>query len=213
MPHDLLQALQARGMSPRVVSHPYEAMAGVLSCQLMCQLRSEREGVDQPVVLVAVQPDRLERIDQLFACLDRFAPRVARWSYDASARPPLQAAQLRPKPVVVQPDSKEAGAGVPEGSATSPQHDTGQHRSGAGGQQSEAVSPSTVWNRTQFSGPMLRLAGLGSELKPLRSEEDEAASILTREEMAALLSDEPGGAGGSDGRGGSGGHGGGVRGL
>lgn len=173
MPHDLLSALQAKGLRPVGVSEGYSAFASVLKAQ--------RARPDQPIVLVVVKPEQLSKLEEVFAALDRYAPKVARWSFDPQAHPPLQAARLRPRPVVVPADSQPTlTESMTESITPKPMHKP-IHKP-------VAASAQSAWGS---SGPMLRLAGLDGPVREQRDLED-VGSLLTQEEMAALLSDHSG---------------------
>lgn len=123
----------------------------------------------QVVVLVIVEPSAHARCDEVLAALDRFAPRAARWTYDPSQQPPLQLAKPRAKAAPTaepRPTSDPIAEPKPRRDASAP------------------------------SGPMLRLTGLGvlgmssfdGGAEPANG--STAESVLTSEEMAALLSDD-----------------------
>ncbi len=123
----------------------------------------------QVVVLVIVEPSAHARCDEVLAALDRFAPRAARWTYDPSQQPPLQLAKPRAKAAPTA-ESRPTTDPIAE---PKPQRQAFAH-----------------------SGPMLRLTGLGvlgmssfeSDAEPANG--SAADSVLTSEEMAALLSDD-----------------------
>lgn len=184
-PSGLLVALGAKGLGVERADTAYAALAGVLG----------RSSSSEVVVLVIVDPEDQPRYEEAMATLDRYAPRAARWTYDAAAEPPLQIARPRP---IARNDQSDQSDHTPASALAEPK-------------------PTPTAHHHQ-SGPMLRLTGLGvlggvghtkppergqSDLDLPRADgpdellDEQAAthhaspeSILTSEEMAALLSDD-----------------------
>lgn len=182
-PSGLLVALGAKGLSVEHAADAYTAVAAVL----------KKTTSNEVVVLVVVDPASQPRFEETMAMLDRYAPRAARWTYNATAKPPLQIA----RPRAYSRSTANNQARVPAEVQTEPKP--------------------TARPTASQSGPMLRLTGLGvlgggehSTSRALNEEPPSAPnheagsflgdespsfhtspeSILTREEMAALLADD-----------------------
>jgi len=182
---DLLQALERRSL---------RLFAGADRCKAMARLcLASREG--GPVVLLVDRPALVAQTHEFVAAAHRYVPGLTVWVFDPAARPQLAA--------YVEPEESEAdevplAASAVSSRATTPlTRDTRPPRDGG--------VPSGPMFR---SGPKLRLTDDppvdrgARESGPEASENDAAegaavpggglSSLLSDEELAMLLADEPG---------------------
>jgi|ERR1043165_7182300 hypothetical protein len=73
---ELLGALQRRSLPVKCVSDPFRAMAE------LCRARNDNGAL----VLLLCDPNLLERVGEVAACVRRYAPRAVVWVFDASRR-------------------------------------------------------------------------------------------------------------------------------
>ena len=204
-PADLLLSLSKRAVEVTVCASPFEAMARIVS----------RRGseADRPTALLVVEPDGLDRAEELARSVERFAPRVARWRYDDSAEPKLRGYAL-PKPEAAPIERRAEpgeGVGIPVRTASPPRLRL------AGAPDSESLAEAENGRPDSPSHPGFRAAEGGEGAAtgdPGESDGFEAniraAELLTEEELAMLLADDgaptrPGGGARAIGGGGEGG--------
>jgi len=163
VPAALSASLERRGVVAQVVADPFRAMAAAMT--------AVRAG-EAPVALLVVEPGRVHRSAELVRAVERFAPQVNRWRYDADGEPKLRGFVLEQAEVT-------GGNGV----SMAP---------GAGARSFPHHAPPTLRLTGEMAptGPAEELAGADEE----RAEEEMAGGareLLTDEELEMLLSDGP----------------------
>lgn len=86
---ELRAALDRRGM----VLHEHDQRATALAelCLLRGPRGADHEHLKRVLILVMVEPERLNRPDEMKDVVDRYAPKAAVWMYRASGNPQLRA--------------------------------------------------------------------------------------------------------------------------
>ncbi len=205
-PADLEHELERKGIEHELCDNAHGVMA------VLCAMRGGEEG--RPVrVVVLVEPEMLPDARELLGGLDRYASDVARWVYRRGANPSLRAlvesdvprtSQLRETPPV---SAGVRSAGFVFGGSPRPERRPLAPRDAASGRPSLRLTdhPSVASARPDRGGGEVVDDGLGDVLGPDGSVESPdartgerassgsgASSVLTDEELAMLLGDEPG---------------------
>jgi len=164
LPRDLTRLLDERGVQVALVTNPYLALATL--CRFAGEAR--RSGRLGPLALLAVQPESLDRFEEVVRTARIYAPQAVCWVDDPASTPRLRAVRLD------RPMSEPAS--IPEPAVEMNQ-----------------AQVHTIHQVTSTStGPDLRLTD--AETPPRREPEDASgATFLTDEELALLLAedDEP----------------------
>ncbi|MCB9845100.1 MAG: hypothetical protein H6811_03820 [Phycisphaeraceae bacterium] len=175
IPPDLRSALIRRGFDLIDCQSPFLALAHVVA------MRREKS---TPVVLLVVSPTDAS---PLLTTLDRYLPGQPCWQYDQSATPALRALDPgRPTPSAAKPPAEPSPDEEPleeeDASIRFPQVRYPRDRT-------HAPAPGYAKGAT----PPLRLIGptLPADEPSDPERKDPPQSLLTEEELAMLLSDEP----------------------
>jgi len=201
---ELIATLKNHGASVLACTDAFSALAHA------CRLTSSKSGARGAVLLILVQPERLPGVTEFAQVVRRYVPRSALWWYDHKGKPPLKS--VTSSELMAWSASPTIGAPPHEGDAIGQAID----RRGAwatGGKPKlrltepiEAIPPPAPAPAT---APMQNLidrevlAGAQEPAAEARRLDDEAggaeappAHVLTADELAMLLGEEPGSEGG-----------------
>ncbi len=164
VPSALSASLARRGVAASEVRDPFQAMADVLRAS------REESGI---VTLLVVEPERVHRSAELMRAVERFAPEVNRWRYDADSEPKLRGYVLDRGEVTTTNGMDPTGGRMGFGGRvdTPPLRLAGADLSPAGASEIAETLPDEE----------------GAEEEAARS----ARELLTDEELEMLLSDGP----------------------